>query len=140
MKRLSLFIFLVTISTLLSAQTDKEAIMDVMSRQQDCWNAGDLECFMDGYWKSDQLVFIGSKGLVYGWDKTLENYKIGYPDKEAMGKLTFDIRSLEPIGEDHWFMIGKWTVERKEETLTGHFSLVWRRLGLEWVIIADHSS
>ena len=84
-----IFLALLFLSPLfLKAQEgDELAIREVLEYQQNCWNEGDLDCFMEGYWKSDNLVFIGSKGLTYGWQKTLDNYKKSYPTKEAMGKL-----------------------------------------------------
>ena len=119
---------------------DERAIRDVLSRQQECWNAGDLECFMEGYWKSDQLVFIGSSGVTYGWQKTLDNYKKNYPDKKAMGQLTFELIIVEPLSDDFWTVIGKWSLKRDNDNPNGHFSLIFRRLGDEWVIVSDHSS
>ncbi len=119
---------------------DENDIRGVLAQQQDCWNAGDLECFMEGYWKSDQLVFIGSKGVTYGWDQTLENYKKSYPNKAAMGTLTFELIQLEPLSEDFWSVIGKWNLKRQNDNPGGYFTLIFRRLDNEWVIVSDHSS
>ncbi|WP_421763096.1 YybH family protein [Ekhidna sp.] len=140
MKKLIILLFYILSFPSLSQSADELAIRDVLAQQEECWNAGDLECFMEGYWKSDQLVFIGSKGLTYGWQKTLDNYKKSYPDKSAMGKLTFDVLIMEPLSEDFWSVIGKWNLKRKDDNPNGHFSLIFRRLGDEWVIVSDHSS
>ncbi|NQZ75352.1 MAG: nuclear transport factor 2 family protein [Ekhidna sp.] len=137
-----LFFFLISISSIIccAQSSDELNIRKVLADQQACWNEGDLECFMEGYWKSDRLIFIGSKGVTYGWQKTLDNYKSSYPNRTAMGQLTFDLISLEPLSEDFWSVIGKWTLNRENDRLSGHFSLIFRRLGQEWVIISDHSS
>ena len=134
--------FLLVISTLLihGQNSDERAIRDVLANQLACWNDGDLECFMEGYWKSEDLVFIGSKGVTYGWQQTLDNYKKAYPDQSAMGTLTFDLILLEPLSEDFWSVIGKWSLKRTDDNPEGHFSLIFRRLGDEWVIVSDHSS
>lgn len=136
---------LLTISLLfcaisVSGQNEEKEIREVMTLQEECWNEGDLECFMEGYWKSEKLVFIGSSGVNYGWQKTLDNYKRSYPTKEKMGKLTFDIIIMEPLSEDFWSVIGKWSLERKDDNPNGHFSLIFRLIGDEWVIVSDHSS
>ncbi|WP_424963440.1 YybH family protein [Ekhidna sp.] len=123
-----------------SQNPDEVAIREVLAQQEECWNAGDLECFMEGYWKSDQLVFIGSQGVTYGWQQTLNNYKKSYPDKATMGQLTFNLIIVEPLSEDFWTVIGKWSLKRKSDNPHGHFSLIFRRLGNEWVIVSDHSS
>ena len=125
---------------LFSQDTDELAIRKVLDAQQNCWNNGDLECFMDSYWKSDQLVFIGSKGITYGWKETLDNYISRYPTKEKMGVLSFDILIMEPLSNDFWSVIGKWSLARKSDSPSGHFSLIFRRLGNDWVIVSDHSS
>lgn len=140
MRKVGLLLFLITSYTFSQQNPDEQAIREVLAQQQECWNAGDLECFMEGYWKSDQLVFIGSKGLTYGWQQTLDNYKKSYPDKSAMGKLTFELLILEPLSDDFWSVVGKWSLKRKSDSPNGHFSLLFRRLGDEWVIVSDHSS
>ena len=35
-----------------------QAIKTMLKTQQDCWNNGDIEGFMQGYWNSEKLVFI----------------------------------------------------------------------------------
>lgn len=131
------FLFFQTIAQI---NPDEKEIREVLAQQVECWNEGDLECFMEGYWKSDQLVFIGSSGVTYGWQKTLDNYKKNYPDKGAMGKLSFKLMILEPLSDDFWTVIGKWNLQRKNDNPNGHFSLIFRRLDDQWVIVSDHSS
>ena len=136
------FFFIAFFSTqfLYAQNRDESSIRELLSDQQDCWNNGDLECFMEGYWQSDQLVFIGSRGVTYGWQQTLENYKNSYPDRATMGKLSFDLIILEPISEDVWSVVGKWALDREADRPEGHFSLIIRRFGDEWLIVSDHSS
>jgi len=111
-----------------------------MDEQVECWNNADIACFMEGYWKSDSLKFIGKSGITYGWKNTLENYKKSYPDKAAMGKLTFELVSIEALASDIVLLIGKWHLLRVADELGGHYSLIWKRIEGKWVIIADHSS
>ena len=115
-------------------------VLNTLDMQTDCWNKGDLDCFMQGYWKSDSLKFIGKKGLNYGWQTTLDNYKKSYPNREAMGQLKFEIKSIEELSGSIIFVVGKWHLERSIGNLEGHFSLVWKEINGKWVIIADHSS
>lgn len=117
--------------------TEKAAIKAVMQMQEDAWNAFNLEAFMEGYWKSDSLRFIGSRGITYGWDATLANYKKGYPNQEAMGALSFDIMHLDRISVDAYFMVGKYTLVRKEDKPSGYFNLLWRKINGKWVIVSD---
>ena len=86
MKNLFTIILLSSFGIFFSQEKD---ILKVLHTQQTAWNNGDIENFMKGYWKDDSLLFIGSKGPTYGWQKTLDNYKKTYPNKEMMGVLEF---------------------------------------------------
>ncbi len=115
-------------------------IQQRMEEQQNAWNNGDLEGFMACYWKSDSLQFIGSKGITYGWQSTLNNYRKSYPNHEAMGKLKFTHDSTRLIGDSMAYVVGKWQLLRTHDTLGGYYSLLWRQIGNQWYIIADHTS
>ncbi len=127
------------IPSLALAQTENE-IRAVLSAQVDCWNVGNIPCFMEGYWKSDQLVFVGKDGLTYGWQTTLERYQRNYPDQATMGQLAFDILEIYPLNTDYWFVIGQWSLERSAGNASGHFTLLFGQIDGEWVIVSDHSS
>lgn len=132
---------LLSSSSLLS-QNDKDiqAIRKVLETQQNAWNQGNIEAFMEGYWHSDSLSFVGKSGINYGWQKTLDNYKKSYPDKTAMGILHFDILKIDKIDKKHVYVIGKWHLKREIGDIGGHFTLVWRKINGKWLIISDHSS
>ncbi|MBC6400217.1 MAG: nuclear transport factor 2 family protein [Ekhidna sp.] len=140
MKSFGTLLLIFSINSLFSQPSEESAIRQVLSDQLECWNEGDLNCFMEGYWKSENLVFIGSKGVTYGWEEVLLNYQKGYPNKEMMGELAFNLISLEPLSEDFWSVIGKWSLKRKKENPSGYFTLLFRRFGNEWLIVSDHSS
>ena len=95
---------------------------------------------MNGYWQSDSLMFIGKSGITYGWQKTLDNYKKNYPDTASMGKLNFDLLSVKPVAENYFFVVGKWHLTRSIGDVGGVFTLLFRKVKNQWVIIADHSS
>jgi ketosteroid isomerase-like protein len=120
--------------------TDETAIRQVIADQEAAWNRADIEGFMQGYWKSDSLLFVSSRGLTFGWQATLEGYKKGYPDADAMGKLTFTILRLEMLSPENAHVIGKWHLQRTKDEVGGHFTLLWKKIGEKWVIVADHTS
>ncbi len=143
-----LILTLTYFSICLTAQT--KAISEVkaaMEFQQEAWNAGKIDDFMKYYWKSDSLKFIGSKGITYGWQKTLDNYKKSYPTKEAMGELTFTLLETKQLSKNYIYVIGKWALKKDASTssatnksVSGHFTLLWEKINKNWVIIADHTS
>ena len=119
---------------------DEIAIRAVMDEQTKEWNKGDIASFMNTYWNSDSLVFIGRNGVTYGWQKTLANYKKNYPDTASMGKLRFELVEVRRLSEGCFFVIGKWYLARSIGDLNGVFTLLFRRNRDKWVIVADHSS
>ncbi|TGE14389.1 nuclear transport factor 2 family protein [Hymenobacter elongatus] len=119
----------------------RATIEQVLATQTAAWNRGDVASFMQGYWQSDSLVFIGKRGLTYGWQPTLDNYRRSYPDAAAMGHLTFSGLHITPISAQAAQVVGRWHLARPAAgDLTGHFLLVFRRINGQWVIVADHSS
>jgi ketosteroid isomerase-like protein len=119
---------------------DTQSIRALLAKQEAAWNQGNLEQFMVGYWESDSLVFIGKIGPKYGYANTLANYKKSYPDTSYMGKLHFDILSMQALNAGHYFVIGKWKLTRTVGNVSGHFTLLFRKTKQGWKVIADHSS
>lgn len=130
--------------TLLSCQpnatSEKPKIESVMEGQARAWNNGDVPGYMKGYWMSDSLLFTGGKYMSRGWEPTLERYLAAYPDQAAMGHLVFDEVETNLTAPSSAFSVGKWTLERDADTLSGRFTLVWKKVHGAWVIVADHSS
>lgn len=118
----------------------KKEILKVMQEQQAAWNRGDLEGFMQGYWKSDSLLFIGSKGPNYGWQKTLDNYKKSYPNKEKMGILEFSDMKVKPLGKNYAQVLGKWKLKRATDEPNGIYTLIFQKFRVGWKIISDHTN
>src|ERR1700748_1941942 len=119
---------------------DKEAVLKVLDDQQQAWNKGDIDAFMKTYWRSDSLVFVGKDAPVYGWQKTIERYKKAYPDKAAMGQLSFDIKQVKILDDHNAFVLGGWRLKREKDAPGGYFTLWFRKINGEWKIVCDHTS
>lgn len=147
-KILSSFIITIIFFTSATAQKnparavggDEQTIQKLLEEQRQAWNTGDKEKFMATYWQSDSLMFIGKSGITYGWQNTLDNYKKGYPDTAAMGKLKFDILQVKRLSVMYFFVVGKWHLTRSIGDVGGHFTLLFKKIKNKWVIVADHSS
>ena len=135
--------FFIILSFCISSYTHRPDIeMDIrqiMQRQTDAWNAQDIEGFMQPYWHSDSLRFMGKSGVTLGWNATLARYKKNYKPSE-MGQLQFTDLYFNPINNDAVWVDGHWTLFRIQDTLSGHFSLLWKKIDDQWQIVADHSS
>lgn len=141
MKKFSSFIACLFFGISILAQSKQEkSILAILDKQTQAWNRGDIEAFMNGYWENDSLMFIGKSGVTYGWKNTLNNYKKGYPDTAAMGKLTFTLIQVKKLSGKYYLVTGKWFLKRSVGDVGGHYTLLFRKIRGRWVIISDHSS
>jgi ketosteroid isomerase-like protein len=123
------------------AQTkDEMEIRAALSEQDKAWNTGNINGFMQTYWQSDSLMFIGKSGVTYGWQNTLNNYKKTYPDSTAMGKLSFTVIEIKRLSVLYFHVTGKWHLTRSAGDLEGYFTLLFKKIKGKWVIVSDHSS
>lgn len=126
----------------LTAQSTDAEVRAVLNRQVEDWNRGDVRAFMQGYDNSDRTLFIGSR-VVRGYQSVLDNYIAHYGGKEQMGKLTFSIIEVLPLGSDHALAIGNFHLQRTASgggDSTGIFTLTLERKPAGWKIIVDHTS
>ncbi len=141
MKKILLLLFcLASLTANAQKNTDKKQILNLLEQQRSDWSKGDVEAYMQGYWKSDSLLFVGKSGPTYGWQKTMDNYKKGYPDQTAMGFLTFGIKKVEFLAKDQAFVLGSWHLKREKDEPKGYFTLLIKKIKGEWKVIVDHSS
>ncbi|MGK0390023.1 MAG: ketosteroid isomerase-like protein [Maribacter sp.] len=140
--RLSIIIFcLLTTQVIMAQNKQAEAVKSLLEQQAKDWNNADIDAFMEGYWESEDLQFIGSKGVTYGWQQTKDNYKRGYPDKAAMGELSFDLLGVNKQSKKIVSVTGKFILKRESgEELSGYFLLIVKKIKGKWLIIADHTS
>ncbi|MDE3236920.1 MAG: DUF4440 domain-containing protein [Bacteroidota bacterium] len=140
MKLFLLCVCIILSITSFAQNKDEQAIRSILQQQTEEWNKGDLDKFMQGYWKNDSLIFIGKSGPVYGYTRALNNYKKGYADTTQMGKLHFEIVSVQQLSADYYFVIGKWFLTRTIGNLNGVYTLLFKKIENEWKIVVDHSS
>jgi ketosteroid isomerase-like protein len=127
-----------------AADPDSEterAVHNVLDHQVAAWNKGDLEGFMEGYWRSPKLSFASGVDVTRGWEATLARYKKRYrSDGAEMGKLTFRDLEVEPLGTDAALVRGRWQLDRSKDKPGGVFTLIFRKLPEGWRIVHDHTS
>lgn len=112
----------------------------ILKTQANAWNDGDIDTFMKYYWNSPNLTFSSGGKTTRGWQQTLKNYKKRYPNKVVMGKLRFSDLEITPLGKDAALVLGQWHLTRKMGNVSGAFSLIFRRIDGNWVIVHDHTS
>jgi beta-aspartyl-peptidase (threonine type) len=118
----------------------KSKISAIIHQQATDWNTGDIDAFMQPYWKSNALTFSSGGKITRGWDATLAGYKKRYPDKTAMGRTTFSQLEFLRLDDKAMQVIGTWQLDREEDPIGGKFSLVFKRFDEGWKIVHDHTS
>jgi ketosteroid isomerase-like protein len=121
---------------------DELGVIKVLTAQERAWNNGDLTAFASGYKDSPDTIFIGNQ-VSHGFAQMLDDYRRNYPNKEAMGTLSFS--ELEPhILDEHFAVVlGKYHIDRSKKgggAAGGVFSLVLEKTPKGWKIIVDHTT
>lgn len=117
-----------------------EAVRAVMDAQAAAWNRGDIEGYMDGYMRSDDITFMSGDTLTRGWTVVLARYKKNYDSREKMGQLAFSDLEIKPINKNSALVLGRWQLTRAGDTPGGRFTLIFRRTKEGWRIVHDHTS
>jgi uncharacterized protein (TIGR02246 family) len=121
-------------------EESKDAIRQLIKVQQIAWNHGDLEGFMDGYWRSHDTVFVSGDVVTRGWQTVHDRYKAKYPNREKMGQLTFSDVEVRMFGYDGALVFGRWQLDRATDKPHGRFTLIFRKMPDGWKIVHDHTS
>jgi ketosteroid isomerase-like protein len=123
-----------------------EQIRAVIRAQQEAWNRGDIDGFMNGYARgsrqsgSDSTTFVSEDTVTRGWQTVRDRYKKKYSDREKMGTLTFSDLEITPLGKDAAIALGRWKLKRAKDEPRGRFTLIFRRTSDGWRIVHDHTS
>jgi len=122
-----------------SAAAEIRAALDA---QVAAWNAGKLEEFMDGYWRSPDLTFFSGGRKLSGWDATIERYRKTYQaEGKEMGKLVFFDLDIQQLGPNAAVARGRWELTMSDGKKPGGlYTLIFRRFKQGWKIVHDHTS
>jgi len=120
----------------------KAEITKVLDDQTAAWNRGDLDTFLEGYWKSPKVVFQSGGTRFDGFDAMRDRYRKRYQgDGKAMGQVSFSGVEIEPLGPDAAFVRGRYALALPDGTHpSGLFTLIFRRFDDGWKITHDHTS
>ena len=116
------------------------AIQSVLHAQQDAWNRGDIDEFMNGYAKSESTVFVSDDEVRRGWETVRDRYRQKYSDRTKMGTLGFSDIEVTVLSPDAAVVFGRWALERAGDKPHGHFTLIFKHLPEGWRIVHDHTS
>ena len=115
-------------------------IRSVLHAQQNAWNRGDINGFMNGYARSASTVFISEDSIRRGWETVRARYTQKYSDRRKMGTLSFSDIEINLLSPDVAVVLGRWRLERAKDRPHGRFTLIFKRLPEGWRIVHDHTS
>jgi ketosteroid isomerase-like protein len=115
-------------------------IQSVLTAQQDAWNRGEIDAFMNGYARSPSTVFISEDEVRRGWETVRDRYRVKYSDRAKMGTLSFSDIEVTMLSPDAAVVLGRWQLKRGNDEPHGRFTLIFKRLSEGWRIVHDHTS
>lgn len=117
-----------------------KAIRAVLEKQVADWNRADIPAFMQGYWNSDEVEFVGAGGIKRGWHAVMDRYRTSYPDAKAMGQLSFTNLEIRMLAPDAAYVLGEFHLQRESDNPSGVFTLIVRKFPEGWKVVHDHST
>ncbi len=115
-------------------------IQSALIAQQDAWNRGDIDAFMNGYARSASTVFVSQDEVSRGWETVRDRYRAKYSDRAKMGTLSFSDVEVAMLSPDAAVVLGRWRLKRTNDEPHGRFTLIFKRLPEGWRIVHDHTS
>jgi ketosteroid isomerase-like protein len=115
-------------------------IRAIIQAQQEAWNRGDIDGFMNGYARSKSTIFVSEDTVTRGWQTVRDRYKKKYSDRAKMGTLKFSNLEITPLGADSAVVLGGWKLKRAKDQPHGRFTLIFRKIADGWRIVHDHTS
>ena len=144
-RRALAMIFCTLVAAIVSAapmqtQDATAQIRSVLHEQQNAWNRGDIDRFMNGYARSASIVFVSEDTIRRGWETVRERYRKKYSDRAKMGTLIFSDLEITLLSPDAAVALGRWSLKRANDQPHGRFTLIFKRLPQGWRIVHDHTS
>ena len=115
-------------------------IQSILGAQQNAWNRGDIDAFMNGYAQSASTVFVSEDEVRRGWETVRDRYRLKYSDRATMGTLSFSDIEVTMFSPDAAVVLGLWRLKRANDEPHGRFTLIFKRLPEGWRIVHDHTS
>lgn len=120
-----------------------KAIQACFLAWQNAWNRGDLEAFLDSYWRSDSTRYVSGKTITMGFDAIADIFRARYTggDSGSMGQMKLEV-TPDLIREDEALVFGKYQALNNDGQIMGHgvFTVHLRQIDGTWKIVSDHAS
>ncbi len=119
-------------------EADIEAeLLSILDSQDLAWSSGDIDAFMESYWKSPELRFASGGTIQRGWEGTKARYEARYPDASIMGTLVTGNHEIDVLSDKAAIVHGSWRLERDGAPASGLYTLLFKNIDGDWVIVSD---
>ena len=120
----------------------EEGVKQMLVSQIEAWNHGNLEGFMQCYWRSPDLTFYSAATVTKGWESTLQRYRQRYKSEgKEMGQLVFEDLKVDVLSRRAAVATGTWQLTMSDgKQPHGLFTLIVKRMPGGWMIVHDHTS
>lgn len=116
-------------------------VEEILQLSADAWNAGDLEGFMVHYERAPTTTYIGSSGLLEGYEAIRDRYVPDFAPGTARDSLRFESIRTRRLEQRFGLATARYVLHRGGETIsTGPFTLVLMQVEGVWKIIHDQSA
>lgn len=129
-----------------AAETDtipgiETQVTRMLQRSAEAWNRGNLDGFMEDYLRSSATTYLGSSGLVSGWEAIRARYAPLFEAGALRDSLRFEAVTARPLGDDYALATARFVLFREGAvTGSGPFTLVLWRTDEGWRIVHDQSA
>lgn len=117
------------------------AVDSLLTESEESWNGGDLDGFLYWYKRGAETSFMGSSGLIHGWETIRSRYAPRFEPGAARDSLRFEDLRTRPLAPWLGLATARYVLFQGDSiTSQGIFTLVLERTAEGWRIVHDHSS
>lgn len=119
----------------------RAAVDHLLTESEKAWNGGDLAGFMEWYKRDEETTFLGSSGLMHGWDTIRQRYAGRFEPDASRDSLRFEELVARPLAPWLGLATARYVLFQGDSVnSTGVFTLVVERTPEGWRIIHDQSA
>jgi ketosteroid isomerase-like protein len=127
---------------LYTATHEQLAVVKIVLAQESAWNKGDLDGFLAGFKDApDTQAVLGNRAV--GMAEIHNAFHNNYPNREAMGLLSYSDVEARMLGENFALATGKYHLDRSKKyggPADGTFTEVMEKTPKGWQIIFDETT
>jgi ketosteroid isomerase-like protein len=126
----------------IGSKSNVQQIYGVLLKMLDRWNAHDLETYMEGYWKSSELLVVIDAQEFNGWQQVHDYYASGYPDRNAMGFIEPTRTQIKLLKPDFALALTWWSVsfQTPKRPVVAKTTMDFQNFDGAWKIVESHTS